>query len=66
MLREINKYHLKFAWFPKIMYNGHKVWFENYYEAHITLPIIHEFGVFYSNRRISSVDYMIEVIRVIS
>lgn len=45
------------------MYNGHKVWFENYYEAHITLPIIHEFGVFYSNRRISSVDYMIEVIK---
>jgi hypothetical protein len=57
---ELGKYYLRFAWFPKTLSNGQKIWFESYYEVHLDLPII---DPVYTIRRITAVDYIIETLK---
>lgn len=63
MVRNVNKYHLKFAWLPKLLSNGDRIWFEHYYEVVFSMPIIHKSGMFYTRKRISKADYLIEALK---
>jgi hypothetical protein len=60
MTQELGKYYLRFAWFPKILDGGENIWFKNYYEVHLDLPIL---DPVYTIRRISTVDYVIESLK---
>jgi len=60
MTQELGKYYLRFAWFPKILSDGKKIWFKNYYEVYLDLPII---DPVYTIRCISTADYIIETLR---
>jgi hypothetical protein len=60
MKQEFGKYYLRFAWFPKTLNDGQKIWIKNYYEVHFNLPIV---DPVYTISRISVIDYLIESIK---
>lgn len=69
MIYDENKYKLRFAWFPKTLSDGRKIWFENYYRATLSLPIIYNTGrsqsfeMHYTIRNISTTDYLVETLK---
>jgi len=60
MTQELGKYYLRFAWFPKTLSSGEKIWFKDYYEVHLDLPVI---DPVYTIRLISTIDYIIESLK---
>jgi hypothetical protein len=60
MKQEPGKYYLRYAWFPKILDNGEKIWFRYYYEVHINLPTV---DPVYTISRISQIDYIVEALK---
>ncbi len=60
MKQEYGKYYLHFAWFPKILSNGDRIWFEYYYEAYLDLPIL---DLVYTIRRLNTTDYLVETLK---
>lgn len=60
MKQEFGKYYLRYAWFPKTLDNGEKIWFKNYYEVHFDLLFI---DPVYTISRISTVDYIVECLK---
>ena len=60
MKQEFGKYYLRYAWFPKTLDNGQKIWFEHFYEVHYDLPVVEPV---YTISRISVMDYLIESIK---
>ena len=60
MTQELDKYYLRFAWFPKTLSSGEKIWFKDYYEVHLDLPVI---DPVYTIRCISPIDYVAESLK---
>lgn len=60
MKQEIDKYYLRYAWFPKTLSSGEKIWFEYYYEAHFDLLFV---DPVYTVSRISKIDYVVESLK---
>jgi hypothetical protein len=60
MTQELGKYYLQYAWFPKILNNGKKIWLQHYYEVHLDLPIL---DLVYTIKRLDTAEYIIECLR---
>lgn len=60
MKQEFGLYYLRFAWLPKKLDSGAKIWFKHYYEVHFDLPFV---DPVYTISRISTVDYLVESLR---
>ena len=68
MVYDANKYYLKFAWFPKVLTNGQRIWWERYYEATLRMPLswanhVQATYMTYTKRRLSTVDYLVETLK---
>lgn len=61
MTKQLGKYYLRFAWFPKTLtHSKEKIWWDHYYEAHLDLPIL---DPVYTIKTMSTTDYIVEALK---